>query len=65
MKITGVGMYWAQIKGRFRGSKFSTAERRIFLAMKYGNLWKAKAQLKKFKHNFKQSEMPMNYLDLK
>lgn len=50
IKMTGVGMYWAQIKGRFRGSKSSAAERRIYLAMKYGNIWRAKAQIKKFNH---------------
>ena len=42
-------MYWANIKGRFQGSseRGATPNRRIYLAMKYGNLWLSKVQLKK------------------
>jgi hypothetical protein len=40
-------MYWAKIKGRFRGGTNSGAERRIYLAIKYGNLWRTKVIIKK------------------
>ena len=40
-----VGMYWANVKGRFRQN--SAAERRIYLAIKYGNRWRTKLILKK------------------
>ena len=47
LKITQVGMYWANIKGRFKTGQKSAAERRIYLAIKYGNLWRARVQVKK------------------
>ena len=40
-------MYWAKIKGRFKGSAgASQAQRRIYLTMKYGSLWRAKTQIR-------------------
>ena len=47
LKITQVGMYWANIKGRFKTGQKSAAERRIYLAMKYGNLWRARVMVNK------------------
>jgi hypothetical protein len=43
-KVFEVGMYWANIKGRFQGNseRGSTPKRRIYLAMKYGNIWLSK-----------------------
>eukprot|EP00356_Strombidium_inclinatum_P005957 CAMPEP_0170500878 /NCGR_PEP_ID=MMETSP0208-20121228/36399_1 /TAXON_ID=197538 /ORGANISM="Strombidium inclinatum, Strain S3" /LENGTH=73 /DNA_ID=CAMNT_0010779125 /DNA_START=79 /DNA_END=296 /DNA_ORIENTATION=- len=44
-------MYWAKIKGRFKGSLkdgASKAQRRIHLAMKYGSIWRAKVQVRKW-----------------
>ena len=32
-------MYWAQIKGRFGQEQNTQAQRRIYLAVKYGNRW--------------------------
>ena len=40
-----VGIYWAQIKGRF-GQK--PGNNRIYLAMKYGMRWRAKALISRF-----------------
>lgn len=50
IKITEVGMYWAAIKGRWandssEGSR-SGAQRRIYLAVKYGNRWLNKIKIK-------------------
>jgi hypothetical protein len=44
-KIVSVGIYWAQIKGRF-GQK--PGNNRIYLAMKYGMRWRAKALISRF-----------------
>lgn len=45
-KMVSVGIYWAQIKGRF-GLK-TAAGNRMYLAMKYGMRWRAKALLSRF-----------------
>ena len=43
LKIVEVGLYWAKIKGRFRSNNASSgAERRIYLAIKYGNIWRTR-----------------------
>ena len=56
LQVFKVGLYWAGIKGRFRSSSSlatsssyaqSSAERRIYLAMKYGNRWRSKVQIRK------------------
>ena len=38
LKLERVGMYWASIKGRF-GMRTVGAQRRVTLAVKYGNRW--------------------------
>ena len=53
VRIVQVGMYWASVKGRFgNGSVASTAsrsgaQRRIYLAVKYGNRWLNQVKLRK------------------
>jgi hypothetical protein len=39
-----VGIYWANIKGRFGGPKAG----RIYLALKYGMRWRAKTLINRF-----------------
>jgi hypothetical protein len=45
-KMVTVGIYWAGIKGRF-GQKTPTG-RRMYIAMKYGMRWRAKALMSRF-----------------
>jgi hypothetical protein len=45
MKLVRVGIYWAQIKGRFGAGKHS----RIYLGLKYGLRWRARALMTRFK----------------
>lgn len=46
LKLERVGMYWASIKGRF-GMGNVGAQRRITLAVKYGNRWLNKVAIAK------------------
>ena len=48
LKVVQVGMYWASIKGRWSSQKTTNAQRRIYLAVKYGNRWLNFIQKNKF-----------------
>ena len=54
-------MYWASIKGRFQGinKQSSGAQRRIYLAMKYGSIWINNVKLIKTKG--KSSKLTINH----
>jgi len=45
-----VGIYWANIKGRFGGPKAG----RIYLALKYGMRWRARTLISRF-NKFKET----------
>ena len=54
-KIVEVGIYWAKVKGRFRSNTLSSsgAEKRIYLAIKYGNIWRTKVLIRKIESEIK------------
>ena len=57
VKVIQVGLYWAKVKGRFRtGASSSGAERRIYLAIKYGNLWRTKVLIAKIRRASSESK---------
>lgn len=60
MKIVQVGMYWSQVKGRYPKEKLSNgAEKRIYLAIKYGNMWRSKVLIRKIRRSISKAKQPI------